>query len=131
MSDYDAVIAAVGDAGIDILANNAGNAGPEGFNFAPFSESQPADWDRYFKVNLFGVMNCTRAVLPVDDQPGAGVASSRSSPTPAAGASPAWPPTRPRRPAPAGSRGRSRATSGATASTSTTSRWHRSTRAAG
>ena len=64
VSDYAAVRAAVGGAGIDILANNAGNAGPEGFNFAPFAESQPADWDRYFKVNLFGVMNCTHAVLP-------------------------------------------------------------------
>jgi 3-oxoacyl-[acyl-carrier protein] reductase len=64
VSDYDAVISAVGDAAIDIVVNNAGNAGPEGFNFAPFVDSQPADWDRYFKVNLFGVMNCTRAVLP-------------------------------------------------------------------
>jgi 3-oxoacyl-[acyl-carrier protein] reductase len=64
VSDYDAVRSAVGDAGIDIIANNAGNAGPEGFNFAPFAESEPADWTRYFAVNLFGVMNCTRAVLP-------------------------------------------------------------------
>ncbi|MFI5045739.1 MAG: SDR family NAD(P)-dependent oxidoreductase [Acidimicrobiia bacterium] len=64
VSKYDAVNDAVGDAGADILVNNAGNAGPEGFNFAPFSESEPADWDRYFSVNLFGVMNCTRSVLP-------------------------------------------------------------------
>jgi NAD(P)-dependent dehydrogenase (short-subunit alcohol dehydrogenase family) len=64
VSDYDAVVSAVGDSGIDILANNAGNAGPEGFNFAPFAESEPADWNRYFSVNLFGVMNCTRAVIP-------------------------------------------------------------------
>ncbi len=64
VSDYDAVRSAVGDAGIDIIANNAGNAGPEGFNFRPFAESEPADWNRYFAVNLFGVMNCTRAVLP-------------------------------------------------------------------
>src|SRR5580658_6778698 len=64
VSDYDAVHSAVGDAGIDILANNAGNAGPEGFNFSPFADSEPADWTRYFAVNLFGVMHCTRAVLP-------------------------------------------------------------------
>lgn len=64
VSDYDAVRSAVGDAGIDVIANNAGNAGPEGFNFGPFAESEPADWHRYFAVNLFGVMNCTRAVLP-------------------------------------------------------------------
>ena len=64
VSDYAAVSAAVADDGIDIIVNNAGNAGPEGFNFGPFSETEPADWDRYFAVNLFGVMNCTRAVLP-------------------------------------------------------------------
>jgi NAD(P)-dependent dehydrogenase (short-subunit alcohol dehydrogenase family) len=64
VSDYDVVCSAVGDAGIDIIVNNAGNAGPEGFNFGPFAESEPADWNRYFAVNLFGVMNCTRAVLP-------------------------------------------------------------------
>jgi len=64
VSDYDGVRNAVADAGIDIIVNNAGNAGPEGFNFGPFAESEPADWNRYFAVNLFGVMNCTRAVLP-------------------------------------------------------------------
>jgi 3-oxoacyl-[acyl-carrier protein] reductase len=63
--DYDAVRAAVGATPpIDILVNNAGNAGTERFAFAPFAESEPADWDRYFGVNLFGVMHCTRAVLP-------------------------------------------------------------------
>ncbi|MBO0732239.1 MAG: SDR family oxidoreductase, partial [Acidimicrobiaceae bacterium] len=30
----------------------------------PFAESRPADWARYLNVNLFGVMHCTRAVLP-------------------------------------------------------------------
>jgi 3-oxoacyl-[acyl-carrier protein] reductase len=65
VSDFDAVTAAVERHGpFDILINNAGNAGPEGFEFAPFAESTPADWDRYFRVNLFGVLNCTRAVLP-------------------------------------------------------------------
>jgi 3-oxoacyl-[acyl-carrier protein] reductase len=50
--------------GVDILVNNAGNAGIEGFNLGPFVQTQPEDWDRYFAVNLFGVMHCTRAVLP-------------------------------------------------------------------
>jgi NAD(P)-dependent dehydrogenase (short-subunit alcohol dehydrogenase family) len=64
VSNFDAAIEAVERGGpFDILINNAGNAGPEGFNFEPFSETSPADWDRYFNVNLFGVMNCTRAAL--------------------------------------------------------------------
>ena len=27
-------------------------------------ESEPADWDRYFAVNMYGVMYCSRAALP-------------------------------------------------------------------
>jgi 3-oxoacyl-[acyl-carrier protein] reductase len=29
-----------------------------------FAETEPPEWERYFAVNLYGVMNCTRAVLP-------------------------------------------------------------------
>ena len=64
VTDFDAVVDSVGNAGIDVLVNNAGNAGVAGFNFLPFHESAPADWERYFGVNLYGVMHCTRAVLP-------------------------------------------------------------------
>lgn len=65
VTDFGAVVAAVDRAGpVDILVNNAGNAGVEGFNFAPFADSVPEDWDRYFGVNLFGVMHCARAVVP-------------------------------------------------------------------
>jgi NAD(P)-dependent dehydrogenase (short-subunit alcohol dehydrogenase family) len=65
VSSYEAVSEAVQVAGpIDILVNNAGNAGPEGYTIAPFMKTVPADWDRYFAVNLYGVMNCTHAVLP-------------------------------------------------------------------
>jgi NAD(P)-dependent dehydrogenase (short-subunit alcohol dehydrogenase family) len=64
VSNFDSVMEAVErDGPFDILVNNAGSAGPEGFNFEPFSDTQPGDWDRYFKVNLFGVMNCSRAAL--------------------------------------------------------------------
>ena len=29
-----------------------------------FVDSDPADWQRFFAVNLFGVMHCTKAALP-------------------------------------------------------------------
>jgi NAD(P)-dependent dehydrogenase (short-subunit alcohol dehydrogenase family) len=69
VSDYAAVTKAIGAGqGIDILVNNAGNAGPGGpgisVSLGKFAESEPPDWNRYFAVNLFGVMNCTRAALP-------------------------------------------------------------------
>ncbi len=65
VTDYDAVTAAVADAGaVDILVNNAGNAGAQGFGTrGRFAESTPHDWEPYLRVNLYGVLNCTRAVL--------------------------------------------------------------------
>jgi NAD(P)-dependent dehydrogenase (short-subunit alcohol dehydrogenase family) len=49
-----------------ILVNNAGNAGPSGMDFKMplFWETEPEDWERFFRVNLFGVMNCCRAAAP-------------------------------------------------------------------
>jgi 3-oxoacyl-[acyl-carrier protein] reductase len=44
-------------------SSTAKNAGVEGFNFGPFVD-RADDWHRYFAVNLFGVMHCTRAALP-------------------------------------------------------------------
>jgi len=66
VTSYDAVARAVdGYGGVDILVNNAGNAGAAGFAaLTDFVDSDPADWGRYFAVNLFGVMHCTKAVLP-------------------------------------------------------------------
>ena len=66
VTDYDAVSAALAAAGsVDILVNNAGNAGAEGFaGRAKFSETEPADWEAFIRVNLYGVLHCTRAVLP-------------------------------------------------------------------
>ncbi|MFF5988582.1 SDR family NAD(P)-dependent oxidoreductase [Prauserella flavalba] len=45
---------------IDVLVNNAGwdKAGP-------FVESDPDDWDRVVRINLYGVLNTCRAVLPI------------------------------------------------------------------
>lgn len=51
---------------VTILVNNAGMAGPNATigHSQMFWETDPADWDRYFRTNLNGVMNCCHAVLP-------------------------------------------------------------------
>ena len=48
---------------IDILVNNAGNAGTQATHQIPFKDMPPAEWDMYIGVNLYGVLNCTHAVL--------------------------------------------------------------------
>ena len=51
---------------ITLLVNNAGNAGPSatmGLS-PPFWETDPGDWDKYFRTNLHGVMICSHAALP-------------------------------------------------------------------
>ena len=52
---------------IDVLVNNAGwdKAGP-------FVESDRADWDRVVQINLYGVLNTCREVLPVMVEQGFG-----------------------------------------------------------
>jgi 2-hydroxycyclohexanecarboxyl-CoA dehydrogenase len=52
---------------IDVLVNNAGwdKAGP-------FVDSDPADWDRVIAINLYGVLNTSKAVLPVMAEQGYG-----------------------------------------------------------
>lgn len=47
----------------DTLVNNAGNGGAGGFRPARFRETSPEDWRRFADVNLFGVMNCVKAVV--------------------------------------------------------------------
>jgi NAD(P)-dependent dehydrogenase (short-subunit alcohol dehydrogenase family) len=51
---------------VTALVNNAGNAGPHfAMARAPlFWETDPGDWERYFRTNLAGVMNCCHAALP-------------------------------------------------------------------
>lgn len=51
---------------VSILVNNAGNAGPDGYGAhkSYFWETGPSDWDKYFRVNLFGVLNCCKAAAP-------------------------------------------------------------------
>jgi 3-oxoacyl-[acyl-carrier protein] reductase len=65
VTDWPSVQRAVDEAGpVDILVNNAGNAGSNPWELRPFHETEPDHWDRYLDVNLYGVMHCTRAVLP-------------------------------------------------------------------
>lgn len=74
VTDWDQVSTAIAGCGhVDILVNNAGNAGVEGFTtLVNFVDTDPADWQRYFAVNLFGVMHCTKAVLPSMIEAGSG-----------------------------------------------------------
>lgn len=62
------VLGAVGAAfgSVTLLVNNAGNAGPHAImgRSPPFWESAPQDWERFFRTNLQGVMNCSHVALP-------------------------------------------------------------------
>jgi NAD(P)-dependent dehydrogenase (short-subunit alcohol dehydrogenase family) len=71
VGDYASVTAAFEKARttlgpITILVNNAGNAGPAAtMGHSPlFWETAPSDWDRFFRTNLQGVMNCCHVALP-------------------------------------------------------------------
>lgn len=67
VTDHEAVRRAVDDLdGVDVLVNNAGNAGAgAGFgSLEPFVATDPADWEPYLRVNLYGVMHCVHAATP-------------------------------------------------------------------
>lgn len=57
-----------GDLGpVDVLVNNAGNAGPVDDALAPappFWETGPEHWNPWIETNFYGVLNVTRAVVP-------------------------------------------------------------------
>ena len=59
----EAVTAALSPRSIDIVVNNAGNAGATPMRPRPFRESEPEEWAGPIDVNLHGVMHTTHAVL--------------------------------------------------------------------
>jgi 2-hydroxycyclohexanecarboxyl-CoA dehydrogenase len=52
---------------IDVLVNNAGWDKAE-----PFLDSEPETWDRVIGINLYGVLNTCKAVLPIMAEQGSG-----------------------------------------------------------
>jgi 2-hydroxycyclohexanecarboxyl-CoA dehydrogenase len=52
---------------IDVLVNNAGWD-----RVGPFVDSDEADWDRVIAINLYGVFNTSKAVLPIMAEQGHG-----------------------------------------------------------
>lgn len=71
VSDFDRAAAIVDEAtahygGIDVLVNNAGNAGPNptAAMDRPFWEQSPKEWNGYLGTNLYGVLNYARATVP-------------------------------------------------------------------
>lgn len=68
VTDYEAVAAGVTEVEsavgpVDILVNNAGNGGAAGMVPTQFRDSDPASWRGPIDVNLYGVMNCSRAAI--------------------------------------------------------------------
>ncbi|QBX56418.1 glucose 1-dehydrogenase [Nocardioides seonyuensis] len=52
---------------IDVLVNNAGWDKAE-----PFVDSEPETWERVIAINLYGVLNTSKAVLPIMAEQGSG-----------------------------------------------------------
>ncbi|PWN04869.1 oxidoreductase [Nocardioides silvaticus] len=57
--DVAALVAAVGDR-LDLLVNNAGGA----FGATPVAEADPEEWRRMYDVNVIGLVQVTRSLLP-------------------------------------------------------------------
>lgn len=66
VSHYESVVAGVKEieaelGPIDVLVNNAGV--PANMGMEKFRETQPEDWRPYIDINLYGVLNCCKAVI--------------------------------------------------------------------
>ncbi len=66
--DVQALAARVGER-LDVLVNNAGGA----FGADPVAEADPDDWRAMYEVNVVGLMQVTKALLPALLAGGAGV----------------------------------------------------------
>jgi 2-hydroxycyclohexanecarboxyl-CoA dehydrogenase len=66
VSDFAAMHAAIEPLDVQMLVNNAGNAGadPSKVGRGEFWEQSPEQWTPWLGVNLLGVMNASRLVLP-------------------------------------------------------------------
>lgn len=62
------LVAALSPRGLDVLVNNAGGA----FGSTPVAEAVTEDWRRMYEVNVIGLMQVTRALLPQLIATGAG-----------------------------------------------------------
>ncbi|TYL46412.1 SDR family NAD(P)-dependent oxidoreductase [Nocardioides sp. BGMRC 2183] len=67
-ADVDRLAETVGGA-LDVLVNNAGGA----FGMSPVAEADAEEWRRMYDVNVIGLMQVTRALLPALIASGAGV----------------------------------------------------------
>tara|TARA_R110002049_G_scaffold29984_8_gene102254 strand:+ start:2298 stop:3041 length:744 start_codon:yes stop_codon:yes gene_type:complete len=63
VTDCDSVVHHLRERAVDIVVNNAGNAGAAPMQPTLFRDMQPGDWNPAIDVNLFGVINTTHAVL--------------------------------------------------------------------
>ena len=63
VTDRDAVVQKLRSVELDIVVNNAGNAGARMMQPSPFRDMDPEAWGPPIDVNLGGVMNTTHAVL--------------------------------------------------------------------
>ena len=66
VTDFARLQAAIEPLDVHLLVNNAGNAGadPAKVGRGEFWEQSPEQWTPWIAVNLLGVLNCSRLVLP-------------------------------------------------------------------
>jgi 3-oxoacyl-[acyl-carrier protein] reductase len=66
VTDFDALQALLAPLHVDLLVNNAGNAGadPAKAGRGEFWEQRPEQWTPWIGVNLLGVLNASRLALP-------------------------------------------------------------------